>query len=153
MHSVYTLLARHPVNYHRTLAFQEADQKRNAQLRRDRQAHVNVVGHHMPFHHFNSFLPTQLFYDWADLLSQFSIQQFLPILRYNHDMVFAVPLHMGLALPVMHTALLSSPSRPSEGRAYFTCRRCSRRNGRAWERPRPKAVVSKCNDQGRVLTT
>src|SRR5512133_2366558 len=97
-----TLLEHLPVGPHGTLALQEADRMGHAVLGRDAQAQVDVVGHRMPLHQLDPSLTAQLPQDHADLAPQPSVEDATPILRYDHDVVLAVPPHMGQVLPLVH---------------------------------------------------
>jgi hypothetical protein len=98
-----------PMDPHGALPFQEAEDKRHALLRWNAQAHVNVVGHRMPFQHLNATLTTQIPQDGSDLPPQPSVEDFPAVFRYDHDVVLTVPTHMGQALPLVHRLLLPAP--------------------------------------------
>jgi hypothetical protein len=51
---------------------------------------------------FDVLLPTQLAENLTDLQPQASIELSPPVFWYNHNMIFTVPLHMGLATSVFH---------------------------------------------------
>src|SRR5208282_4454626 len=55
-----TLLQQFPMDTHRTLALQEPDRVRDAVLRRDAQAHVDVIRHAVPLKKFNAPLAAQV---------------------------------------------------------------------------------------------
>src|SRR3954467_4067461 len=71
-------------------------------LRRDAQAQVDVVGHRMPFHQVDPSLTAQLPQNHADLPPQPSVEDLPAVFRYNHDVVLAVPPHMGQVSPLVH---------------------------------------------------
>src|SRR5215207_7751861 len=71
------------------------------------QAHVHVVAHHVPLDQLHALLPAQLPQDRADLRPKLPEQQLLPVLRYDHHVVLAFPLHVGQTLPLVHMALLA----------------------------------------------
>jgi len=52
------------------------------------------------------FLPAQISEDSSDLFSHYPVDRPATILRNKHNVVLAVPFHVGLALPVSHGDLL-----------------------------------------------
>jgi putative transposase len=70
---------------------------------------------------FDPPLLAQVPQDGTDLLAQLPVEDFPPVLGYDHDVVLAVPPHMGQALPVVHRLLLPAPrGLPGRG-AYAVC--------------------------------
>jgi len=72
-------------------------------------------------------LSTQIPQDLANLLSLLPIEHPLAILWYNHNMILAVPLHMGLPCSIskagqsfMAILLGPSPGLPQEDRLLFS---------------------------------
>src|ERR1035437_5732928 len=102
-----------PVNADGTLALEEPDDKCHRELRRDAQAHVNVVRNAVTFHHFHPLLLAQVTQNRTDPLPQFPIDDPTTVFRYDYNVVLAFPSNMGQRIPVMHMVLLSCPSGPS----------------------------------------
>src|SRR4051794_24276909 len=105
--------ARHPTSLQQlamdpdgTLALQEPDRVGHAVLRRDAQAPVDRVGHRMPFQQSDPTPPAQSPKERADPTPEPSVGDFPSVLRYDHDVVLALPPHMGRALPFVHRLLL-----------------------------------------------
>src|SRR5512135_3110744 len=113
-----TLGEQLPVDPHDTLALQEADRMGHAGLGRDAQAQVDVVGHRMPFHQVDPSLTAQLPQDHADLPPQPPVEDLPAIFRYDHDVVIAVPPHMGKVTPLVHRLALQPVGGLPGGRAY-----------------------------------
>ena len=84
-----------PVDSHGTFSFDEPYRKGHTILRRDAETHVYVVRHQMPFHHLYASLPAQIPYHFSHVLAHFAVQLPLPILRYDHHVVFTIPSHVG----------------------------------------------------------
>jgi hypothetical protein len=129
-----------PVDSHRRLPFQPPYRVRHAEFRWDAQTHVDMVGHRVPFHQLHSKLPTEIFQYSSDLFSQHSVYCLLTILRYDDDVVSAIPSYMELALPLSYLGFSSrtlagseenlpsvSASRPPERQSLFGSHRQSRR--------------------------
>jgi len=88
------------------LPFQKADRVGHAELRRDTQTQVDVVRHRMSLHNLHTLLLTQISKDPSDLLPQIPVDCAPPILPDKHNVILAVPFHVGLALPISHDDLL-----------------------------------------------
>ena len=73
------------------LALQESDDRRHRIFWWDRDEHVDVVGHHVPFEDRAFFLFRQFVKEGADGLPDVSIQGFPPTFGHEHDVIFAVP--------------------------------------------------------------
>ena len=86
----------------RTLSFQKAYRVGDAKLRWNAQKQVNMIRHGFAFHQFNFALPTQLPKNLPNLRPKTSEKLSSPIFWYNHNMIFTVPLHVGLTTPVFH---------------------------------------------------
>ena len=91
-----------PVEYHqRALPLQVAHDARDAVLRRDRQQHVHVVGHQVPLDYLDALvlaeLPEYLPYVLPDLV----VYDLPPVLRREHDVVFAHPLRVRQAVRLL----------------------------------------------------
>src|SRR3954451_16507349 len=95
-----------PMDTDGALALQEADRVRHAVLGRDAQAQVDVVRHRMPLHQLDPSLTAQLSQDHPDLTPKPSVEDLPAVLRYDHDVVLAVPPHMGQVLPLVHRLAL-----------------------------------------------
>ncbi len=78
----------------------------HAVLGRDAQAQVDVLGHRVPFPQVDASLTAQLPQDHADLTPPPSVEDLPAVLRYDHDVVLAVPPHMGQILPLVHRLAL-----------------------------------------------
>ena len=70
------------------------DHLRHAVLRRHLHQHVDMVRHHVPLQHPAFFLLRQPPEFPPQLLSYLPVQLFLPVLRYEHDMILAFILRM-----------------------------------------------------------
>ena len=99
-----------------TLAFQESYRLSYAELGRNGQAHMNVIWHGVTFQYRNSPLPTQFAENWTNPSFQLSIDDFLPVFGYNHNMILTVPPYMGQTLPIVHRLLLCTPM--GQGEVY-----------------------------------
>jgi hypothetical protein len=73
---------------------QVAHRKRHAVFGRDTDKKVDVVSGRMAFQQSDSFLVAQLPQDATHPCPEFAVQGLAPILGDEHNMVFAVPLHM-----------------------------------------------------------
>jgi hypothetical protein len=98
--------SRHPtftqqlsMDPNRAFPFQKPSGICHAVLGRDAQAQVHMVGHRVLFHQLHSTLTAQFASDYSNLPSQPSAEDFLPVLRYNCQVVLAIRPHMGQALP------------------------------------------------------
>ena len=78
---------------------QQADCRCHAGLGQDSQAGADVVGNRMPSHEFDTSLSAQVLRNRADLTPKSSVEDFAPVLRYDHDVVLAIPLQMEQPLP------------------------------------------------------
>ena len=63
---------------------------------------MDVVRLSIPLQQSDFLLTTEFPKNLADLLSLPSEEHTLPIFWYDHNMELAVPLHMGLTLPILH---------------------------------------------------
>ena len=97
-----SLLQNLPMNPNRTLTFQKTNRVRDAELRRDAQTHVNMVGHAVPLQNLYTTPPTRLSQQRADSLSQPTKDYPTSIFRDDHNVIFAFPPYMGQALPFVH---------------------------------------------------
>src|SRR5512142_3074916 len=79
------------------------------------QAQVDVVGHRMPFHQVDASLTAQLPQDHADLPPQPPVEDLPAVFRYDHDVVLAVPPHMGQVTPLVHRLALQPVGAFPEG--------------------------------------
>ena len=64
--------------------------------------HMNVIAHHVPFYDFRFLVPRQLVKYLPKLPTQHSEDAFLPSLRYEYNVIFAVPSRMAQALVLFH---------------------------------------------------
>lgn len=90
------------MNPHGTLAFQVPNCHRYRILRGDTQQQMNMVRLSIPLHQLDIFASAQITQNRSDLRPPPAEKQTLTILRCNHNMVLAVPFHVGLTLPVLH---------------------------------------------------
>jgi hypothetical protein len=90
------------MNPNRTLAFEVPDRHRDTIPRRHAQQHVYMIHHRMPLQQLDPLLTTQLPEYLPDLMAQSSVHDLPAILWYNDHMVLALPLHVGLTLPIFH---------------------------------------------------
>src|SRR4051812_36564003 len=104
-----------PVDPGRTLPLPVADRYRDAVSWRHAQQHVDVVRHCLPFHKLDILLPAQVPQDLADAPTDPPVQPLATVLREDHDVILAVPLHVGLTLPILH-GRSSYPEGPSSRR-------------------------------------
>src|SRR5512133_3246834 len=101
-----------PMDTDGALALQEADRVRHAVLGRDAQAQVDVVGHRMPLYQLDPSLTAQLPQDHPDLTPKPPVEDLPAVFRYDHDVVLAVPPHMGQVLPLVHRLPLLPEGEP-----------------------------------------
>jgi hypothetical protein len=80
-----------PGQVDRTLALDETDHLLNGIFRWDRDHHVDMVGHQMPFLDPALFLFRQLAEDLAKILAQLHIQRLPAALGNENNVVFAHP--------------------------------------------------------------
>src|SRR5262249_61873537 len=66
------------------------------------QAQMHMVGQSMPLDQFDTHLLTEFPQDLADVLTERTKDCFLPIFRYDDDVVSAIPPDMALILPFAH---------------------------------------------------
>src|SRR3954453_23552738 len=127
---------------HGALSLQEADRMRHAILGRDAQAQVDVVGHRMPLHQLDPSLTAQLPQDHADLTPKPPVEDLPAVFRYDHDVVLAVPPHMGQVLPLVHRLALQpmGPSPEDEPMSLATAMHAG--SLEALRVTRPEAVAS-----------
>src|SRR5205823_3937140 len=84
------------------LALQVPHRHRDGILGRDADQHVDVVRHGFTFHQFHVLLPAQLPKDRADRFARPTEKLLLAVLWQDHNVVLALPLHVGLTLPIFH---------------------------------------------------
>src|SRR5215470_19654606 len=63
---------------------------------------MHMVGHGMPLDQFDTHLLAEFPQDLADVLTECTKDCFLPIFRYDDDVVSAIPPDMALVLPFAH---------------------------------------------------
>ena len=78
-----------------TLPLQETDHRSNRVLRGNRDAHVYVVRHQMPFDNLAFFLPCQRMENWSQLPTCLPEKRLASSLGHKHDVILAVPLGVG----------------------------------------------------------
>ena len=72
-------------------ALDEPDNLRHFILGRDRNHHVHVIGHQMPFLDLRLFLCGKLVKHLSEVAAKFPVQRFAPPFRNKDDVIFAVP--------------------------------------------------------------
>ena len=78
------------MNPHGTLSLHETHDVRDCILRWDLQAHVDVVGHGMPFKHLRAFLLAEIPKNPADRAAQFPVHHLSAILWDEHYVVLTM---------------------------------------------------------------
>src|SRR5712691_874200 len=66
------------------------------------QTQMPMVGHGIPLDQFDTHLIAEFPQDLADVLAERAKDCFLPLLRYDDDVVSAIPPDMALVLPFSH---------------------------------------------------
>src|SRR5258708_5879252 len=79
----------------RTLPFQKPDHRRDRMLGGNRDAHVHMVWHQVPFDNLALLLPGQRVEDRTQLPTRLAEDRFSPAFGYEHNVVLAVPFGMG----------------------------------------------------------
>ena len=115
------------MNPNRTFPFDETDDVRDRILRRDSQAHVDVIGHRMALQHFHTFLLTQSPKNLSDGTSEFPVNHFFAILWDEHHMILALPTDVRQRFKLFHMLFLLGLAGLSGKEHMF-----SRRIGRAF---------------------
>lgn len=72
--------------------------RRHAVLGRNRQQHVDAVGHEVPLYYLDPLAAAQLPEDLPYVEPHLAVGSFLPILRREHDVVLAHPLRVRKAV-------------------------------------------------------
>ena len=90
------------VDSDRTFPFQKPNCVRNTVFWGNVQQHMNVVRHGLPFQKLDTTLLTQLSKYLPNTLANLPIKDFSAILRDDHNMILAFPLHACLTLPILH---------------------------------------------------
>lgn len=75
----------------RALAFQESDHRGNCVFGWDHDQHMDVIGHDVAFENRALLLPGKFVKERADRFSDVSVQDLSASLRYEDNMIFAVP--------------------------------------------------------------
>ena len=86
----------------RALAFDEADHLGNLVFRRDRDQHVDMIRHQMALFDPAFPPPGQVVEHRAEVLLDFPEHRFLPVLRYENHMIFAIPCAMVQVMLLRH---------------------------------------------------
>jgi hypothetical protein len=82
---------------------------------------MHVIGHRMPLNQLNPQLGAEVPQDLPDILAERAKDCFLPIFRYDNDVVPAIPPDVALTLPLLHGGFSSSwPWRAQEGRNHLS---------------------------------
>lgn len=90
-HKVAPALSVHSGNVDRTLPFHVPHHLRHRMLWRNRNQHVNMIRHQMPFQNLALLALRQLSEHLSQVLAQARIQRLPSALRNEHHMVFALP--------------------------------------------------------------
>jgi len=101
-HEVALALPIHPCQMNRALALDEADHLRHRVLRRDRDHHVHVIGHQVPFHDFALLLRGQLAKHLPKVPTQLCVQRPAPTLRDENHVILAVPCRVAQTFELVH---------------------------------------------------
>jgi hypothetical protein len=86
----------------RILALHEGDHLRHGIFRRDRNEHVNMVGHQMPFLDLALAAPRQFVEHVAKALLDDPENRLLSVFRDENHMIFALPCGMVLVMQLRH---------------------------------------------------
>ena len=89
-------------NPDRTLAFHEPDHLRHGVFRRNRNQHVDVIGHQMPFFDPALAPPRQFVEHVAKALLDHAEYRLLAIFRDENHMILALPCGMVLLMQLRH---------------------------------------------------
>lgn len=81
-------------NHQTAFPFEKSYVSRHTHFRWDFYQHVDVIRAHFCFYYFYSFPFTELSQNPSYLFSIFSVEQFAPIFRRKHNVVFAIPFCM-----------------------------------------------------------
>src|SRR6185503_7677152 len=84
------------------LALDEPDHLRHRILRWDRDQHVHVIGHQVPFLDLRLLLRGQLAEHLAEVPAKLQVQRLCSTLRDEDDVVFAVPRCVASGLVLVH---------------------------------------------------
>src|SRR5512142_2524610 len=131
-----------PMDTDGALALQGADRVRHAVLGRDAQAQVDVVGQRMPLHQLDPSLTAQLPQDHPDRTPKPPVEDLPAVFRYDHDVVLAVPPHMGQVLPLVHRLPLLPEGAFPEGEPMPSDEAMHAGSLEALRVTRPEAVAS-----------
>jgi hypothetical protein len=82
--------------------FQPPHSIRHTLLGWNAQTPMDMVGHGMPLDHFDAHLLAEFPQDFANVFAERAKDCFLPLLRYDDDVVSARPPDMALVLPFAH---------------------------------------------------
>src|SRR5215467_3548099 len=88
-------LAAESCNRDSTLPFQEPHHRSDRVLRGNRDAHMDMVRHSMPFHNLALLLPGQRMKDLSQMTTHLYEEYSASPLGNEYHMVFAVPFGMG----------------------------------------------------------
>ena len=83
-------LAAQAGNRNRTLPFEKPDHRRYRVLGRNRDAHVHIVRHEMPFQNLAFLLPRQRMENLPQMPARLPEDGFPPPLGYEHNMVLSL---------------------------------------------------------------
>ena len=78
----------------RTLALHEADYLRHGIFRRNRNQHVDMIGHQMPLLYLALAAPRQIVEHVAEPFLDRAKNRFLPVFRNENHMIFTLPCGM-----------------------------------------------------------
>jgi len=103
-------MQKFPVNPNCALAFQKSNDERDRILRRNLQAHVDVVRHRVPFQNLHSFLLTEVPQNATYRSPELAINHLSAILWDENYVVLALPTNMRQRFKVFHALYLLWPS-------------------------------------------
>src|ERR1700728_585150 len=101
-HKITLALSVHPCQMNCALALDEPHHLRYRILRRDRQQHMDVVGHQVALLHPALLLASQLPEHLAKVYPQLTVQGPSSALRDEHHVVFALPRRVAQTLIPVH---------------------------------------------------
>jgi len=93
-HEVFLAIPIHPRHVDRTLGFDETDHLTDRVLGRNRDQHVHMVRHQMPFFNLALLLLGQTPEYLAQVRPETPVQRLAAALGYENDMLLALPLRV-----------------------------------------------------------
>src|SRR5437763_1678395 len=99
-----------PVNTDGRFPFQAPHDIGHTILGGNAQTQMHIVGHGMPLNQFDAHLIAEFPQDLANVLAECAKDCFLPILRYDDNVVSAIPPDMAVVVPFSHDVVSPSHS-------------------------------------------